>query len=214
MLPSEVKKRVILSEDHTMFAMMVRMWLQQSGIADVVGVASTGAETISMVKSLQPDILIQDMVLSDMQGIDIICSVRREYPKMAIFAMSARANLVKLALEAGANGCMLKEDNPQVIRHIIEWDISIGVWVSPLLGERFFKSSQELLKYNFTAAEMNILRHITLTNVEIAHKLNLSEGTVRNTLTTIYQKTAITTRPELVRYVQDVLLLAPSQNAL
>ena len=165
-----------------------------------------------MVRQLKPDILLQDMMLSDMQGIDIIRQLRQDFPAMGIFAMSARANLVKLALEAGANGCMLKEDNPQVIRHIVDWDISGGTWVSPLLGERFFKASQDLLKYNFTVGEMNILRLISLTNIEIAQALNISEGTVRNTLTTIYQKTTISTRPELIRYVQDVLLLVISQT--
>ncbi|MFY8001702.1 MAG: response regulator [Candidatus Kapaibacteriota bacterium] len=205
-------KKIVISEDHTIFAMMVTLWLRHDKYADVVGVASTGEETLQMVRQLKPDILLQDMMLSDMQGIDIIRQLRQEFPSMGIFAMSARANLVKLALEAGANGCMLKEDNPQVIRHIIDWDISSGTWVSPLLGERFYKASQDLFKYNFTVAEMNILRLVPLTNIEIAKALNISEGTVRNTLTTIYQKTNISTRPELIRYVQDVLLLVISQT--
>ncbi|MBD1207949.1 MAG: response regulator transcription factor [Ignavibacteria bacterium] len=205
-------KRVLISEDHTMFAMMIKMWLQQDASAEVVGVAPTGAQTISMVHELKPDIILQDMMLSDMQGVDIIRRIRQDFPALAIFAMSARANLAKLALEAGANGCMLKEDSPQVIRHILDWDTSSGIWVSPLLGEKFFTAAQELLKYNFTVVEMNILRNITLSNTDIAIVLGISEGTVRNTLSTIYQKTSITTRPDLARYVQDILLLAPSQN--
>jgi DNA-binding CsgD family transcriptional regulator len=59
---------------------------------------------------------------------------------------------------------------------------------------------------------MNILRNITLSNSDIAIVLGISEGTVRNTLSTIYQKITLTTRPDLARYVQDILLLAPSQN--
>ena len=204
-------KRVLISEDHTMFALMIKMWLQKEEAADIIGVAATGAETISMAQIHKPDILLQDMMLSDMQGVEIIRRLRQEFPQMAIYAMSAKANLAKLALESGANGCMLKEDSPQVIRHIIEWDVSLGIWVSPLLGKKFYVASQELLKYNFTAIELSILRNISLANSEISAVIGVAEGTVRNALSSIYQKTAMSNRPELARYVQEILLLAPSQ---
>jgi DNA-binding NarL/FixJ family response regulator len=204
-------KRVLISEDHTMFALMIKMWLQKEEAADIIGVAATGAETISMTQIHKPDILLQDMMLSDMQGVEIIRRVRQEFPQMAIYGMSAKANLAKLALEAGANGCMLKEDSPQVIRHIIEWDTNLGIWVSPLLGKKFYIASQELLKYNFTSIELNILRNISLPNAEISSTIGIAEGTVRNALSSIYQKTSISNRAELARYVQEVLLLAPSQ---
>jgi DNA-binding NarL/FixJ family response regulator len=126
------------------------------------------------------------MMLNDMSGNDVIRNVRVDFPTMGIFAMSGRANLAKLALETGANGCMLKEDSPHVLRHILDWDISSGIWVSPLLGEKFFIASQELMRYSFTNAEINVLRNISLSNNDIASVLGLSEGTIRNTLSVIY----------------------------
>jgi DNA-binding NarL/FixJ family response regulator len=201
-------KRIVISEDHTMFAQMVKMWLQQDNTAEVIAVASSGVDTMKIVAEHLPDILLQDMKLHDMGGVDVIKRVRVEYPEVRVFGITAKTILAKMALESGAHGCMLKEDNPQVIRHVIEWDTSQGVWVSPLLGERFFRASQELMKYNFTVAEMNILRLIGESNTVIATELGISEGTVRNTLSTVYQKTNITSRAELGRYVQDVLLLA------
>lgn len=199
-------KTILISEDHTMFAMMLKAWLQQEQTSEILGVATTGAETIRLVRELKPNILIQDMMLSDMKGVDIIRQVRQEFREMAIFAVSGRANLVKLALGVGANGCMLKEDDPEVIRNILTWDTAKGLWVSPLMGGRLYRASQELLQYNFTASEMNVLQNISLTNSELGALLGLSEGTVRNTLTTIYQKIPISSRSELIRYVQDVLL--------
>jgi DNA-binding NarL/FixJ family response regulator len=202
-------KRIIISEDQTMFAMMIKMWLEQTAIAEVVGVAATGADTLALVRQHKPNLLLQDMMLNDMQGAEIIRILRKEFPTMSIFAMSGRANLAKLALEAGANGCMLKEDSPQVIRHLLDWDVLSGIWVSPLLGEKFFNAAQELMKYNFSNAEMNVLRNISLTNTDIASVLGITEGTVRNSLSVIYQKTNQNIRAELARWAHDVLLLSP-----
>ncbi len=185
------------------------MWLEQSAIAQVVGVAATGSDTLKLTRQFKPDILLQDMMLNDMQGVEIIRLLRKDFPNMSIFAMSGRANLAKLALEAGANGCMLKEDSPHVILHLLDWDISSGIWVSPLLGEKFFNAAQELMKYNFSNAEMNVLRNISLSNTEIASVLGISEGTVRNALSVIYQKTNQNIRAELSRWAHDVLLLSP-----
>lgn len=195
-----------------MFALMVKLWLEQTGQAEVLGVASTGKQTLELVESLQPDVLFQDMMLHDMSGLDIIRQIRTMMPSIAIFALTAMANMAKLAIDAGANGCMLKEDNPQVIRHALEWDIAMGIWVSPLLGERFYRAADDLLRYSFTPTEINILKNITSSNHEISLTLNISEGTVRNTLSTIYQKTGFTTRSELLKYTQDVLLIVPTPN--
>jgi DNA-binding NarL/FixJ family response regulator len=202
-------KRILISEDQTMFAMMIKMWLQQESAVEVVGIASNGADTLKMVKQHTPDILLQDMVLDDMSGVEVIREVRKQFPNIAVFALSARANLAKLAIDAGANGCMLKEDNPQVIRHVLDWENTHGIWVSPLLGEKFYNATQELMKYSFTNAEINVLRHISLSNTEIASVLGISEGTVRNTLSSIYQKTNQSLRPQIARWAHDVLLLAP-----
>lgn len=207
-----MKKTVVISEDHSMFALMVKLWLEQTGQAEVLGVASTGKQTLELVESLQPDVLFQDMMLHDMSGLDIIRQIRTMMPSIAIFALTAMANMAKLAIDAGANGCMLKEDNPQVIRHALEWDIAMGIWVSPLLGERFYRAADDLLRYSFTPTEINILKNITSSNHEISLTLNISEGTVRNTLSTIYQKTGFTTRSELLKYTQDVLLIVPTPN--
>lgn len=207
-----MKKKVLISEDHSMFALMVKLWLEQAGQAEVVGVASTGHQTLEMVGALKPDVLFQDMMLHDMSGLEIIRQVRGMLPKITIFALTAMANMAKSAIDAGANGCMLKEDNPQVIRHALEWDVSVGIWVSPLLGERFYRAADDLLRFSFTPTEINILKNIASSNHEIATILNISEGTVRNTLSTIYQKTGLATRSELLKYTQEVLLIASTPS--
>ena len=204
--------RILISDDHAMFAMFVRMWLEQAssrlGIPlECLPVATSGAETLASVQAHKPDILIQDMQLADMNGLDIISVLRPTMPTLKIFVLSGRPDWARAAIDAGANGCMLKEDKPQVIEQILTWDTSAAVWISPALGEKFYVANRELLRYNFTHSELSILRLLHLGNGEIADALGLSEGTIRNTMSTIYQKTNIANRAELLNWAQNVLLL-------
>jgi DNA-binding NarL/FixJ family response regulator len=210
--------KVVISDDHVMFATLMQIWLQQTSTDDVptveiAAIASTGAETISAIRTHKPDILIQDIQLPDMSGITVITQMRKEFPAMRIFVLSGRADWARTAIEAGASGCMLKEDNPKVIQQILTWDTNAGIWISPVLGEKFYNANKELMKYHFTAVEQNILRLLHLPNADIAAKMKLSEGTVRNAISTIYQKTGIGTRTELTDWVQNMLLLAPLLGA-
>lgn len=207
--------RVVISDDHVMFANLMQLWLQQVKDmpnvppVEVSAIASTGAETMKAVRTYKPDILLQDVQLPDMSGIDIISAMRAEFPKMRIFVLSGRADWARSAIEAGANGCMLKEDNPRVITQVLNWTEQDGIWISPVLGEKFYRANRELMKYYFSPLEQNILRLLHLNNTEVAKECNISEGTVRNSISAIYQKTNISTRAELAEWVQNTLLLAP-----
>ena len=192
-----------------MLAMMLQIWFQQiAPDIEIVATASSGSETIRIVRERQPDALLQDMMLGDMTGIEIIRVLRQEFPELRIFAMSARPVLARLALDSGASGCMLKEDHPSVVHEALLWDVSKGVWVSPLLKEKMLHAAGEVQKHKLTAGELNVLRLAHLSNAEIASELNLSEGTVRNTFTLLYQKIGIKSRPELAQWAQNVALLS------
>ncbi len=201
-------QRILISDDHSMLAMMFKIWFQQTGLdATVVAMPSTGKATLQAVREHRPDIIFQDMMLRDMPGSEIIGAVRKEFPDMRIFAMSAKPSLAKMALEVGADGSMLKEDHPNVIREALDWDITRGKWVSPLLQSKMLMAVAEMRKYDFTPGEINALSLAELSNVEIASILNLSDGTVRNIFTILYNKTGIRIRSELAQWAQNTLLL-------
>lgn len=206
--------RVVISDDHVMFANLMQIWLQQVQestlpTVEVAAIAFTGADTLKAVRTYKPDILLQDIHLPDMNGIEIISTLRTEFPQMRIFALSGRADWARSAIEAGANGCMLKEDNPRIITQVLSWTEQDGIWISPVLGEKFYRANRELMKYYFSPVEHNILRLLHLNNTEIAKECHISEGTVRNSISAIYQKTSIDTRAELADWVQNILLLSP-----
>lgn len=206
-------QRLIISDDHTMLAMMLKIWFQQiAPDIEVVAITTSGRATIAAVHEHKPDVLLQDMMLGDMSGLEIIHALRTDFPQLRIFAMSARPMLAKQALESGANGCMLKEDNPHVIREALDWDVAQGNWISPLLQEKLMTAANEIAKHNFTNGEMNVLRLAHLHNTEIASALGLTEGSVRNMFTTIYQKTGLKVRADLAQWTQNVLLMSSAQN--
>jgi DNA-binding NarL/FixJ family response regulator len=197
-----------------MLSMMFKIWFQQLGLdVEVVATPTNGKATLEAVRKYQPDVLVQDMMLHDMDGVSIIQHLRVDFPKLRIFAMSAKPAYAKAALDAGADGCMLKEDHPQVIRQALEWDLSKGKWVSPLLQDKILNAVANMRKYDFTQSEMNVLRLAHLPNLDIASALGLSEGTVRNLFTVVYQKTGTTIRAELADLAHNVLLLNPSPDA-
>jgi DNA-binding NarL/FixJ family response regulator len=107
---------------------------------------------------------------------------------------------------------MLKEDHPHVIRQALDWDVQQGTWTSPLLQEKLVIAANELAKYHFTAGEVSALRLAHLPNTEIAATLGLTEGSVRNIFTTIYQKTGMKARADLTQWTQNVLLMSYTQN--
>jgi DNA-binding NarL/FixJ family response regulator len=206
-------QRLIISDDHSMLAMMLKIWFQQiAPDVEVVAITTSGRATIAAVRQHKPDVLLQDMMLGDMTGLEIIRQLREEFAHLRIFAMSARPALAKLALESGANGCMLKEDHPHVIRQALDWDVQQGTWTSPLLQEKLVIAANELAKYHFTAGEVSALRLAHLPNTEIAATLGLTEGSVRNIFTTIYQKTGMKARADLTQWTQNVLLMSYTQN--
>lgn len=207
-------QRVIISDDHAMLSMMFKIWFQQLGLdVEVLATPTTGKATIDAVRLHKPDVLIQDMMLSDLDGVFIIQEIRKEFPMLKIFAMSAKPAYAKGALDAGANGCLLKEDHPHVIQQALEWDTSQGTWISPLLQEKIMTANIYLRRYDFTQSESNVLRLAHLPNTEIAEALDLSEGTVRNVFTILYQKLGTTIRADLADLAHNVLLLNPSPDA-
>ncbi|MDW8220294.1 MAG: response regulator transcription factor [Bacteroidota bacterium] len=203
-------QRIVISDDHAMISMMFGMWLQQLALdATVVATPTTGQATLEAVREYMPDVLIQDMMLRDMDGVLVIRQIRQEFPSMKILAITAKPAYAKAALELGVDGCMLKEDRPQVLKDALIWNRANGQWVSPVLQQRLHHARMVYQQYDFSGEEEQILRLLHLSNGEIARKLNISEVSVRSALTKLYRKVGVLTRADLADLAYNVLLLSP-----
>ncbi len=200
-------KRVIICDDHDLVTHLLQTWLSLEKSLEVIGTYNRGLEVVQAAETLKPDILIQDLQLPDISGVEVIQRIRTNDTTMRIYAITGRSDLARAALEAGASGCMLKDESPDELLRALRSDLQGGVWLSPMLAAHFFKANKAYSDYRLTNTEITILTHLNKTNAEIAELLMLSEGRVRNVASSVYQKLGVETREEAMLLARNMLLI-------
>jgi DNA-binding NarL/FixJ family response regulator len=202
-----MKKRIVLCDDHDLVTHLLESWLSLDANLEVVAVFNRGLELLERLDELRPDIIVQDLQLPDVSGIEVIRRVRELYPETRIYALTGRSDLARAALETGAHGCMLKEENPEELLRALRSELKAGVWLSPMLAAHFFKANAAYKQYKLTATEITALTHLNRTNAEIALQMGLSEGRVRNVVSSVYQKIGVENREDAIQWARNTLLL-------
>ncbi|MBI4908769.1 MAG: response regulator transcription factor [Acidobacteria bacterium] len=204
--------RVLLVDDHTVMRAGLRALLERQEDIDVTGEASDGRQAIAMAESLQPDIIIMDVAMSAMNGIEATRQILAKSPDICVVVLSMHSDesYVLRALKAGARGYLLKDsaeaDLINAIRSMREGKSFFSPAVSRILLEDYVRQLQhrgeedsyELL----TAREREVLQLIAegRSNKDVAALLNLSLYTVETHRTHIMQKLNLHTVPELILY--------------
>jgi DNA-binding NarL/FixJ family response regulator len=220
MTSSVTPLRIIVADDHEIARFALVQWLcgeqerRHTAIADVVAVATCqkALETIraSLGKHNAIDMLIIDLDLPDMTGLEAIKILRAEGWQKPIFVISGSyVGTAKDALAAGANGFLSKQEQQDVFlegfRFIVQNPHS--QWVSPQTHRQIMHSDSLLKKADLTPAEENVLRHIKLSNKEIAEKLGITESTVKKHLWSIFQKLGIASRYDAIAFAIEAGLI-------
>jgi two-component system, NarL family, nitrate/nitrite response regulator NarL len=201
-------KKIIICDDHDLVTQLLEMWLTLDKNLEVISTYNRGIETIRAVEGMKPDILIQDLQLPDISGVKVIERVRQFNTDLRIYAITGRADLARAAVEAGANGCMLKDESPEELLRAIRSDLRSGVWLSPMLAASFFNANKAFFGVKLTRNEMTVLSKLHTTNGDIAESLGVSEGRVRNVVSTIYQKIGVENRESAMQWARNVLLIS------
>jgi two-component system, NarL family, response regulator NreC len=203
--------RIVLADDHEMIRAGLRSVLEQQLPCDVVGEASTGAEAITLVRQLHPEILVTDMVMPGLSGLEVIRQVAALAPatRMIVFSMHADDSYVREALRAGATGYVLKESLAAELVTAIQQAMEGHRYVSPSLSERVFDayvqpsiqtSSDSYRLLNAREREVLVLTAEGRTSAEIAERLVLSPRTVENHRANLMRKLGLHSIADLVRY--------------
>jgi DNA-binding NarL/FixJ family response regulator len=135
------KTTVFLSDDHAIFREGLRLLLQADGEIEVVGEASNGRWTVTEVIRLQPDVVLMDIAMPLLNGIDATCRITREVPASKVLILSSYSDdqHVQQALDAGAAGYVMKETASQELLHAIR-EIGKGTaFFSPLIAMRLLQ---------------------------------------------------------------------------
>lgn len=207
-----MKMRILLADDHTILRAGLKMMLNAQPDMEVVGEAQDGRQAIQEAQRLQPDVVLMDITMPDMNGIEATKQIKRNHPtaRVLILTMHEHDEYVFQALRAGASGYMLKEaaDTDLISAlHIIQ---NGQFYLSPsaqsvMVGDYLqrVRTGEEKDSYSsLTEREREILKLVAegYTNNQIAERLVISPKTVDTHRTHIMDKLNLHSRAELVKY--------------
>lgn len=172
--------------------------LENEGDIEVVGQARNGKEALQLAISHKPDIVLADIEMPEMTGLEMAAELKREHIEVRVVILTtfARAGYLRRALDAGASGYLLKDSPSAALANALRRIHAGGRVIDPELAVEAWTEADPL-----TDRERQVLRHAGegATGAEIAAKLNLSEGTVRNYLSEAISKTGAANRTEAAR---------------
>lgn len=199
------KIRILLVDDHPVVREGLRLILSTFEEIEVVGEASSGREAIVGAHELRPDVVVMDISMPDLGGIEATATIRREIPGCKVLALSMHdnRNYVTQVLRAGAGGYMLKDTPPKELVKAISEIFAGSHPISPqaagaLVSSAFPRSGEP----NLSPRECEVLRFIArgMTNKEMGAELNLSVRTVETHRENLIRKLQRSTVAELTRY--------------
>ena len=193
---------VVLSEDQLMVLGALSTLLDLETDITVAGTASDGEEAVRLVEALRPDVLLTDIEMPKMSGLEVAAEVRRQGlpTRVVILTTFARSGYLRRALDAGAVGYLLKDAPASTLAQAVRDVHAGGRAIDPLLAADAWGEPDPL-----TDRERQVLRLAGdgLANGEIAGQLHLSEGTVRNYLSEAMGKLGASNRVAAARQARD-----------
>ena len=205
------KLRILIADDHRMVREGLRMALEIEQDFEVVGEAGEGSEAVRLAKELNPDVVLMDVGMPGMNGIDACQEIRNFQSKIKVLMLTASddAESVSASLVAGAQGYFLKiggsEELVKAVRSVGNGQSILDPIITRTVTEGFARLvSRERQREvdKLTPREIDVLLLVARgsTNREIGEKLVISEYTARNTVGNILGKLGLKNRSELVRW--------------
>lgn len=202
--------RVVLADDHVLIRAGLKALLHSLPNIQVVGEASDGHEAVDVVEKLQPDVVIMDIAMSNLNGLEAASRITRQQPKVNVIILSMHANeeYVGQALDAGATGYLLKGAEPAELELALKSVMRGEPYLSPSISKQLV---HEYLAYRkdklgsaveLTARQREVLQLIAegSSTKDIARKLGLSVKTVDTHRTELMRRLDIHDVAGLVRY--------------
>jgi NarL family two-component system response regulator LiaR len=201
--------RVLLAEDHAIVRKGIRNLLSLEPDIEVVGEAVNGREAIEQVDSLHPDVILMDLVMPELDGIQAIRQIKTNQPDAKVLVLTSFATDDKIfpAIKAGAQGYLLKDSDPAelatAIREVNAGECSLHPIIArKVLQELSLPAKQPPTTQPLTEREVEVLRMVAQgkSNRQIADDMVISLGTVRAHLSNILGKLHLASRTQATLY--------------
>lgn len=202
-IPSE-SIRVMVVDDHAMVRRGLASFLKVSGDLQLVGEAKNGAAAIQLCDEIQPDVVLMDMVMPDMDGATATRAICQKHPQVRVIVLTSfkEGDLVKNALEAGAIGYLLKDVSGDDLVQAIRAAHAGRATLSPEVAQALVETANQppLPGLNLTERERQVLARMVegLNNKQIAEKLTVSLSTIKSHVSNILLKLGVARRTEAV----------------
>ena len=208
--------RVLLVDDDIEILDNLELILTYQGKMQIVGKAIDGKDALEQLKKTIPDILLLDLNMKGMGGIELIPYIKRDFPNVKILVLTTfyDDHYITEAIQRGADGYLLKDSSPEniidALKHTLLGQSILDRKVMDKLAKMILPYAEEkqgtALSFDgLTKREIEICAFLSegYTNNSIAQKLYISEGTVKNYISSIYDKLGIHDRATLVVKLQD-----------
>jgi two-component system nitrate/nitrite response regulator NarL len=202
--------RVVLIDDHPLVLHGLKQLLQSGSEFEVVAACGTATEGISAVQSLQPNVVVLDLKLPDIEGLDVLRLLNPKTVPIVVLTASVDEDEWLAAAGLGARAVVLKAMAPRILEECIRtvvaggYELRVGdVDLSKRLNER--RAAESALATMLTPREMEIVRLVAsgLDNHQIATRLSISVGTAKIHLHHVYDKLQLGGRRDLQLYLRD-----------
>jgi two-component system, NarL family, response regulator LiaR len=197
---------VLIADDHPVVRQGLRTFLDLQDGVSVIGEAATGAEAVAKVEELLPDVVLMDLVMPDLDGIEAARRIRDVSPSTKVIVLTSYADDEKIfpAIKAGAAGYLLKDVEPDEIANGIRRAQRGEALLHPKIAARVMREVTEEKAEGevLTARELDVLRGLArgLSNKAIAEELVVSEKTVKTHVSNILAKLHLAHRTEAALY--------------
>jgi len=199
--------RVLLVDDQEIVCEGLQRILGSDPAIEVVGAASNGLEAVALAEERRPDLVLMDLKMPEMNGIVATQQIRAAHPEIRVLVLTTYDDDEWLydAIRAGASGYLLKDTPRTDLIRAIKGTVEGDAYVDPAVTARLLASiaqskpiSQQPTQINLSDRDREILSLITqgLSNADIAARLYLAEGTVRNYTSAIFAKLGVSDRTQ------------------
>ena len=217
--------RILLVDDQTLIRQGIRMLLVGENDLEVIGEAGNGREALAQVMSLQPDVVLMDIRMPEMDGVSATREITQRFPGCAVIILTTFDDdeTIFEGLRAGARGYLLKDINADEMTAAIRTVASGGALIQPSITRKVLAEFTRLtnplsqagstnpqpLIEPLTDREMEVLRLLAegLSNREIAERLVITEGTVKNHVSNLIAKLNVRDRTQAILKAQEFGLI-------
>lgn len=205
--------KVLIADDQELIRQSLEIMLKSKPDIEIVGAAENGREAVRMTRKLLPDVILMDIRMPEMDGVQCIQIIKENYPDIKIIVLTTFDDdeYVFNALKHGASGYLLKGVSIGELTEAIKTVASGGALINPNIAAKVFKLFSQMAHADYIAKvddvalkdlnknEIKIIQMVGLglSNKEITDKLKFSEGTVRNYISSILSKLDLRDRTQI-----------------